>query len=79
MKNEHTLNMCGHCNTYEFETHDLTWRVCGVQKERETSRYLNRLDVLKELFNVFLNRAVGLCLIFCRGSGLISKTFVEFF
>jgi hypothetical protein len=60
VKNEHNLKYYGYGATYEFDMCDWTWRTSGVQKERETSRYLSRLDVLKELFNVFLNRAVGL-------------------
>jgi hypothetical protein len=34
------------------------WQSVGAHRERERSQYLSRLDLLKELFNVFLNRAV---------------------
>jgi len=64
LKNTHTLAYCGHSPTYKFDCDTWTWHVGGEQKEKEASRYLNRLDVLKELFNVFINRAVGLCLVF---------------
>jgi len=58
VKNDHTLNFYGNGIICEFKSYFWTWTVSGVPKERETSRYLNRLDVLKELFNVFINRAV---------------------
>ena len=64
VKNTHTLAHYGYSPTYEFECGIWTWHVGGKQREKEASRYLNRLDVLKELFNVFINRAVGLCLLF---------------
>jgi hypothetical protein len=64
LKNTHKLAYCGHIPTYEFDCYTWTWHVGGEQSEKEASRYLNRLDVLKELFNVFINRAVGLCLVF---------------
>ncbi len=64
VKNTKTLTCYGFSATYEFDCETWTWRVGGEQRERETSRYLNRLDVLKELFNVFINRAVCLCLVF---------------
>ncbi len=60
VKNTSTLTDYDYSTTYEFECDSWTWRVGGVQREQETSRYLNRLDVLKELFTVFINRAVGL-------------------
>ena len=44
----------------ELENLAWSWTAGGVNKERDKSRYLNRLDVQKELFNVFINRAVGL-------------------
>ena len=44
----------------ELENLAWSWSVGGVNNERDKSRYLNRLDVQKELFNVFINRAVGL-------------------
>jgi hypothetical protein len=74
VKNINTLSSFGYNTTYEFECEDWTWRVGGVQKERETSRYLNRLDILKELFNVFINRAVGPRLLFGYGLGLTLGT-----
>lgn len=51
LKTTHTLAYYGYSPTYEFD--------CGTWKERKkkTSRYFNRLDLLKELFNVFINRA----------------------
>ncbi len=61
VKNKNTLTSYGCSSTYEFDCGTWTWRVGGVQREQETSRYLNRLDVLKALFNVFIDRAVGLC------------------
>lgn len=64
LENTHTLADYGHSFTYKFDCDTWTWHTGGKQRERETSRYLNRLDVLKELFNVFINRAVGLCLVF---------------
>lgn len=60
VKKRNTLISYGFQPNYEFEIYEWTWRVSGEQKERETSRYLNRLAVLKELFNVFINRAVSL-------------------
>jgi hypothetical protein len=60
VKNEHNLRSYGYGATHEFDLCHWVWRTSGAQKEREMSRYLNRLDVLKELFNVFLNRAVSL-------------------
>ena len=62
--NTDTVVRYGNGPTYEFESDDWLWSVSGVQKQQETSRHLNRLDVLKELFNVFINRAVGLRLMF---------------
>ena len=59
VKPEHSLIYYGFGPTYEFEVLLWTWRTGGVHKGLETSRYLNRLDVLKELFNVFINRAVS--------------------
>jgi hypothetical protein len=59
-KNTDTLKSYSH-GTYRFESYEWTW--CeggGAQKEQETSKYLDRLTVLKELFNVFINRAVSL-------------------
>ena len=64
LTNTHTLAYCGYSPTYEFDCDTWTWHVGGEQSETKASRYLNRLDVLKELFNVFINRAVGLCLVF---------------
>ena len=65
VKNTDTLTSFGYNSpTYEFDCDTWTWREGGVQREQETSRHLNRLDVLKELFNVFINRAVGLYLVF---------------
>jgi len=64
VKNHHTLATYGFETTYEFECQDWTWSIGGVQKQRETTQYLSRLDVLKELFNVFINRAVGSCSVF---------------
>ncbi len=64
MKNTNTLTSYDYSATYKFDCESWIWRAGGVQKEQETSRYLNRLDVLKELFNVFINRAVGLYLVF---------------
>ncbi|KAF8813008.1 hypothetical protein BYT27DRAFT_7181963, partial [Phlegmacium glaucopus] len=57
LKNTHILASYGYSPTYKFDCDTWTWRVGGKQRENETSRYLNRLDVLKELFNVFINRA----------------------
>jgi hypothetical protein len=68
LKNIHTLTYYGYGPTYEFDCETWTWDVGGEQREKEASRYLNRLDVLKELFNVFINRAVGLCLLFACAS-----------
>ena len=65
VKNANSLTSYGYSFApYEFDCDTWTWHVGGVQREKETSRYLNRLDVLKELFNVFINRAVGLCSVF---------------
>jgi len=65
VKNTTTLTSYGYsAATYEFDCDTWSWQVGGVQREKETSRYLNRLDVLKELFNVFINRAVSLCFVF---------------
>ena len=64
VKNTTTLTFYGYSDAYEFDCDTWTWRVGGVQRQQETSRYLNRLVLLKELFNVFINRAVGLCLVF---------------
>ena len=64
VKSTHTLAYYGHSPTYKFDCDTWTWDEGGEQRENKTSRYLNRLDVLKELFNVFINRAVGLCLVF---------------
>ena len=62
--NENALTSYGYSGAYEFDCDPWTWRICGVERQQETSRYLNRLDLLKELFNVFINRAVGLYLVF---------------
>jgi hypothetical protein len=43
----------------DFECLPWSWQSVGAHRERESSRYLSRLDLLKELFNVFLNRAVS--------------------
>jgi len=43
----------------DFECRPWHWQSVGAHKMRESSRYLSRLDLLKELFNVFLNRAVS--------------------
>jgi hypothetical protein len=60
VKNRKTLSSFGQfCSTYEFDCDTWSWGVGGVQRVQETSRYLDRLDVQKELFNVFINRAVG--------------------
>jgi len=64
VENEKALTFYGYGDAYEFDCAPWTWRICGVKRQQETSRYLNRLDLLKELFNVFINRAVGLCLVF---------------
>jgi hypothetical protein len=42
-----------------FECDDWTWRPPRAHKVAEESRHLSRLDLLKELFNIFLNRAVS--------------------
>ncbi|KAJ7472928.1 hypothetical protein B0H11DRAFT_1919124 [Mycena galericulata] len=49
---------------YASDTHAITfdwepwrWFPTGAQETREESRHLSRLDLLKELFTVFLNRA----------------------
>jgi len=64
MKNTHSLAYCGYSPTHKFDCDTWRWHVGGERREKAASRYLNRLDVLKELFNVFINRAVGLCLVF---------------
>lgn len=63
LKNTCTLVNYGHSPTYKIDCSTWSWQVGGERKS-EASRYLNRLDILKELFNVFINRAVGLCLVF---------------
>jgi hypothetical protein len=66
VKNKDTLTSYGNSATYEFECRDWTWRVGGVQRAQETSRYFKRLDLLKVFFDVFIDRVVGLCFVFCR-------------
>ena len=63
VKNANTLTPYGYGSPFEFVCDTWNWRI-GVQREQDTSRYLDRLAVLKELFNVFINRAVGLHLVF---------------
>jgi hypothetical protein len=63
VKTQNTLAFFGYGTAYEFESDAWDWSVGGVQKQQEGNRHLNRLEVMKELFNVFINRAVGLCLI----------------
>jgi hypothetical protein len=62
LNNEHTLGVYAPGPVIELENLEWSWSVGGVNKEQDKSRYLNRLDVQKELFNVFINRAVGLWL-----------------
>jgi hypothetical protein len=57
--NEHTLDVYATGSVIELENLAWSWSVVGANEERVKSRYLNRLDVQKELFNVFINRAVG--------------------
>ncbi|KAJ7735835.1 hypothetical protein DFH07DRAFT_967025 [Mycena maculata] len=44
-------------DTITFDEAAWRWLSTGAQKTREDSRHLSRLDLLKELFTVFLNRA----------------------
>jgi hypothetical protein len=53
--NGHTMSNYASAN---FECLPWDWQSVGAHRERERSQYLSRLDLLKELFNVFLNRAV---------------------
>jgi hypothetical protein len=56
--NEHALNVYAPGPVIELEKFAWAWSTGGVNKEQDKSRYLNRLDIQKELFNVFINRAV---------------------
>ncbi|KAL0957929.1 hypothetical protein HGRIS_000110 [Hohenbuehelia grisea] len=42
-----------------FECNSWFWTPSGAQRKRENSKKFSRLDLLKELFNVFLNRAAS--------------------
>lgn len=44
-----------------FDCSPWYWISSGEQRDRENSRHLKRLDLMKELFNIFLNRAVRNC------------------
>ncbi|KAJ6627692.1 hypothetical protein B0H10DRAFT_1905503 [Mycena sp. CBHHK59/15] len=46
-----------HGRAISFQCLPWHWIVPRAQRTRESSRHLSRLDLLKELFNVFLNRA----------------------
>jgi len=48
----------GNSPVVSFECGPWRWHSHGAQKQREDSRSLTRLHLLKELFNIFLNRAV---------------------
>jgi hypothetical protein len=54
--NGHTISR--HASA-DFECRPWNWQLVEAHRQRESSRYLSRLDLLKELFNVFLNRAVS--------------------
>jgi hypothetical protein len=59
LNDENTLDAIAPGPIVELENLAWLWTAGGVNKKRDKSRYLNRLDVQKELFNVFINRAVG--------------------
>jgi hypothetical protein len=61
VKTTNTLTSYGYSNTYEFECGVWRWRhsIGAAQKERENSQHLSRLDTLKMMFDVFINRVVG--------------------
>ena len=70
VKSANTLTDYGYGSPFEFVCNTWNWQ-SGVQREqKDTSRYLDRLTILKELFNMFINRAVGLHLVFdCASCG----------
>jgi hypothetical protein len=71
-----SLNTCIHASTgmpdIILESYPWRWRLKGSFSTKIKSRQLTRLDLLKELFNVYVNRLVsGLyCLIFRNCLGL---------
>ena len=56
VNNGHTISRY---TSADFQCLPWSWQPVGAHRERESSRNLSRLDLLKELFNVFLNRAVS--------------------
>ncbi|KAJ7106336.1 hypothetical protein C8R44DRAFT_327724 [Mycena epipterygia] len=49
----------GSSDTISFEAEPWRWFSTGTQKNREESKHLSRLHLLKELINVFVNRAAS--------------------
>ncbi|KAJ6518100.1 hypothetical protein C8R47DRAFT_1086007, partial [Mycena vitilis] len=56
-KVDHPISHYASSDTVCFEYERWRWISSGAQQSREESKNLSRLDLLKELFNVFLNRA----------------------
>lgn len=51
-------SVAGLSNVVEIECQPWFWLAQGAIKVRQSSKYLTRLHLMSELFNVFINRAV---------------------